>query len=178
MKKNLLRDKAIIRLDIGCGGNKQGKDWVGMDYRALPGVDIVQDLEEFPWKDLPDNSVTVATATHVVEHINPAKGVFINFMNEVWRVLKPGGQFAIVTPYAGSHGYWQDPSHINPCNETTWKYFDPEDKITQGMLYGIYQPAPWQIQLNAFKKEGNMEVVLVKRKDKKEYHDDHKIHWK
>lgn len=173
-----IKDKAIIRLDIGCGDNKQGPDWVGMDYRKLPGVDIVQDLELFPWKDLEDNSVQVAVASHVVEHINPAKGTFINFMNEVWRVLKPNGEFAIACPYAGTHRYFQDPTHVNPCNETTWRYFDPLDVPTNGHLYSIYQPAPWRIKLNAFKTIGDLEVVLVKRIDDVSYHNDGKIHWK
>ena len=173
----LLRDKSIIRLDIGCGDNKQGPDWVGIDYRKLDGVDIVHDLETFPWP-IPDNSVQVAVTSHVVEHINPAKGIFIDFMNEVWRILKPDGEFAIATPYAGSHGYFQDPSHVNPCNETTWKYFDPLDEPTGGQLYHIYEPAPWKIKFATLKKEGNMEVALVKRRDDISYHKDGKIHWK
>ena len=36
---------------------------------------------------------------------------FIRFMDEVWRILKPEGQFMISIPFAGSTGYWQDPSH-------------------------------------------------------------------
>ena len=179
MNKKLFKEKSGIRLDIGCGSNKQ-PGFVGMDYRKVDGVDIVQDLEEFPWKALPDESVLVAIATHVVEHINPAKGIFINFMNEVWRTLKPDGEFAIVTPYAGSHGYFQDPSHINPCNETTFRYFDPLDEKTGGQLYHIYEPAPWQIKPGtmSFKRGQNIEVVLIKRKDDPSYHRDGKIHWK
>lgn len=168
----LLKRKAGIRLDIGCGGNKQGPDWVGIDYRPIEGiVDIVQDLEEFPWKDLPDNCASVAIASHVIEHINPAKGIFIRFMDEVWRVLKPDGEFAIVCPYAGSPGYWQDPSHCNGVTEVTFSYFDPLDKRTNGQLYGIYKPKPWKIKEGtlSLKKNGNLEVVLVKRREDASY---------
>jgi SAM-dependent methyltransferase len=142
-----------------------------MDYRKEPGVDIVQDLEEFPWKDLPDESVELAIASHVIEHINPAKGIFINFMNEVWRILKPDGEFAIVTPYAGSPGYWQDPSHVNGCTENTFRYFDPLDKPTGGALYRIYHPKPWAIKEGtlSLKKTGNLELVLVKRREDPSY---------
>jgi len=168
--KQLLKEKQGIRLDIGCGGNKQ-PGFVGIDYRKLDGVDIVQDLETFPWKALKDESVLVAVASHVVEHINPAKGIFIDFMNEVWRILKPDGEFAIVTPYAGSHGYFQDPSHVNPCNETTFSYFDPLDTRTNGQLYKIYKPKPWKIKEGtlSLRKEGNLEVVLIKRRMDKSY---------
>ena len=175
MKTNvdkLLREKSGIRLDIGCGGNKQGPNWVGIDYRPIPGiVDIVHDLETFPWP-LPDECAQVAIASHVVEHINPAKGTFISFMDEVWRVLQYGGEFGIATPYAGSHGYFQDPTHINPCNETTFAYFDPLDQMTGGQLYRIYQPKPWQIKPGSLhlNKNGNLEVVLIKRRDDESYH--------
>jgi SAM-dependent methyltransferase len=160
--KQLIADQSGIQLDLGCGGNKQGLDWVGMDLRPLPGVDIVHDLEEFPWP-LPDECVTRAVASHVVEHINPHKGVFLRFMDEVWRVMKPDGQFAISLPYWLSQGYAQDPTHCNPCNEQTWSYFDPERH--EGLLYNIYAPKPWKIEYLAWEVHGNMEVVLRKRAD-------------
>lgn len=164
----LLKKNNGIRLDIGCGANKQ-PGFVGMDIRPIKGsVDIVQDLESFPWS-LPDECVTTAVASHVLEHINPHKGVFIAFMDEVWRVMRPGGEFLIAVPYAGSAGYWQDPTHVNPCNENTWDYFDPEGPASGGMLWGIYRPKPWAIKVNTWNETGNMEVVLVKRAMQKKY---------
>ena len=170
--------KTGIRLDIGCGENKQ-PGFIGIDYRKLPGVDIVHDLEKFPWP-IKSNSVLIAIASHVVEHIQPTHGIFIDFMNEVWRVLVPDGEFAIVTPYGGSPGYWQDPTHINGVTENTLRYFDPLDKPTGGALYRIYEPAPWLIKPGtlSLKKEGNLEVVLIKRRDDISYHKDGKVHWK
>jgi len=165
--QKLLKSKSGIKLDIGCGGNKQD-GFVGMDYRKLKGVDIVQDIEKTPWP-LPDESVVLAVASHVVEHIDPHAGVFMRFMDEVWRVLKPDGEFAITTPYAGSIGYFQDPTHCNPCNENTFRYFDPLDVPTGGQLYGIYKPKPWRIKLNAFSQSGNLDVILVKRREDKSY---------
>lgn len=164
----LLKDKAGIKLDIGAGGNKQAPDWVGIDYRALPGIDIVHDLETFPWP-LPDECVNFAVASHVVEHINPHKGIFMQFMDEVWRIMKYDCEFAIATPYAGSIGYYQDPTHINPCNENTWLYFDPLEDKANGQLYNIYRPKPWRIKINTFHPDGNLEVVLVKRRMDKSY---------
>jgi hypothetical protein len=43
----LLKEKSGIRLDIGCGANKQ-ENFVGIDYRDLPGVDIVHNVLKFP----------------------------------------------------------------------------------------------------------------------------------
>lgn len=198
--EQLLKEHSGIRLDIGCGANKQ-QGFVGMDYRALPGVDIVQNVELFPWP-LPDESVTMAVTSHLVEHLNPHSGdarilplvkllinkkliteeevkqyvgeldpgpIFMRFMDEVWRVMKPDGQFALALPYGGSPGFWQDPTHINGCNEATWAYFDPLEPHTGGMLYRIYKPKPWKIQFSAHKPEGNMEIILIKRREDPSY---------
>jgi len=167
---SILKENSGIRLDIGCGKNKQN-GFIGIDYRGLPGVDIVHDLEKFPWP-LPDRSVLVAVASHVVEHINPHAGVFIDFMNEVWRVLQDDGEFLISTPYAGSPGYWWDPTHCNPCSEMTWEYFDPISPLTQGQFYNIYSPLPWKVKHCYWDINGNLEVILVKRKIDKSYNVD------
>jgi predicted SAM-dependent methyltransferase len=152
----LLKDKSGIRLDIGCGSNKQSDDFVGMDIRPLEGVDIVHDMTDIPWP-LPDECVLTAIASHVVEHIPPHNFGFINWMDEVWRVLKPGGQLAIVVPHGNSQGYLQDPTHCNACNENTWSYFDPTHP-----LYSIYAPRPWRIEHLTWSPTVNIEVIMVK----------------
>lgn len=159
--EKLIEQNSGIRLDIGCGGNKV-LGFVGMDMRALPGVDIVHDVEHYPWP-LPDACVLMAVASHLVEHIAPMRFGFIHFMNEVWRVMKTGGEFAIATPHGYSPGYLQDPTHCNPCNETTWAYFDPFEPVTQGLLWNIYRPLPWRIKHLYWEPSANIEVVLVKR---------------
>ena len=165
----LLKDKSGIRLDIGCGANKN-PGFVGVDILPLKGVDIVCDLEEFPWP-LPDECVLMATASHVLEHINPHKGVFIKFMDEIWRVMKPGCQFAFVVPYGESPGFIQDPTHCNPINETTMHYFDPDpEQANIGMsLYAFYRPKPWKIIKQYYNPQGNLEVLLEKRRMDKSY---------
>jgi hypothetical protein len=188
----LVKEKSGIRLDIGCGQNKQ-PGFVGIDYTAYPGVDIVWNVEQFPWP-LKDESVLAAVSSHLVEHLNPHSDdarlaplirlllkkklitqkeiteyigeispgpIFMRFMDEVWRVLKYDGEFGIGCPYATSHGMHQDPTHVNFINETTWAYFDP---LHESRLYTIYKPKPWKIKFSAHQRNGNMEVVLIKRR--------------
>lgn len=159
----LLKSKSGIRLDIG-GGANSNPGFVNIDILPLKGVDIVWDIEKTPWP-LPDECVITATSSHVLEHINPHKGVFINVMNEIWRVLKPHGQFAFVVPHAESHGYAQDPTHCNMINETTMHYFDPDPEGTNigPQLYNFYRPKPWKIERQYFNPQGNLEVLLTKR---------------
>lgn len=165
----LLKSKSGIRLDIGCGENKN-PGFVGIDILPLKGVDIVWDIEKTPWP-LPDECVITATSSHVLEHINPHKGVFIDVMNEIWRVMKPHGQFAGVVPHAASHGFAQDPTHCNPINETTFNYFDPdpEGRNIGQQLYGFYRPMPWKIERLYFNPSGNIEFLLSKRPMDKSY---------
>lgn len=167
----LIKSKSGIRLDVGGGANPQ-PGFVNIDILPLPEVDIVWDLEKTPWP-LGDETVLHAVASHVLEHIQPARGVFVNVMNEVWRVLKPGGQFAFVVPYAGNALYWQDPTHCNGITETTLYYFDPdpEGKFAGQSLYRFYQPKPWKIQFLAADRNGVLECVLVKRRDDPSFHE-------
>jgi len=153
----LIATKSGILLDIGCGQNAQ-PGWTGMDIRELPGVDIVQDVESFPWP-LPDECVKLAMASHLIEHINPHKFGFINFMNEVWRVLQVGSEFAMALPHGSSQGYLQDPTHCNPCNEATFDYFCPE---RESGLYWIYKPKPWRVKVLNSNPAASIEVVLIK----------------
>ena len=88
--------------------------------------------------------------------------IFMRFMDEAWRVLKVGGELLLSGPYAGSPGFYQDPSHINACNETTWEYFTPKGPLTGGVLWGIYKSKPWKIKLNTWHQIGFFEVVLEK----------------
>jgi hypothetical protein len=66
---DIVKEHGGIQLDVGCGGNKQ-QGFVGIDVRPIEGVDIVHDLNLFPWP-LPDDCVLRAVASHLMEHIPP-----------------------------------------------------------------------------------------------------------
>ena len=142
-----------ILLDIGCGENKQ-QGFVGMDKRELDGVDIVHDLEDFPYP-LEDECCLTIKGSHIYEHIKP--WLSIDFMNELWRLLKVGGQLMLSLPYGWSYGYIQDPTHCNPANEATFTYFEKGKP-----LYNIYKPKPWKIEFSAYQQTGNIEVIMRK----------------
>ena len=152
-------------LDVGAGDDPQPK-CVAMDRRNIPGIDVVHDIEDFPWP-FPDDTFDKIIASHIIEHIDPSKS--IDVMNEAWRVMAVGGEILIAMPYPGSFGHWQDPTHIRPWNEATPSYFDPEDPRGNLLdnkyknLYEIYRPKPWKITYRAWKNDGNLEIVMMKR---------------
>jgi hypothetical protein len=156
--KSVIEKKAGILLDIGCGETKR-KGFVRLDMRPLEGIDIVHDLEEFPYP-LNDESCLTIVASHVIEHIKPWK--FIPMMDELWRIMKYEGQLAISMPYGFSSGFLQDPTHCNMCNHSTWQYFD-----SRFPLYTIYRPKSWRIEdgFPQWQDNGNMEIVLRKVKE-------------
>lgn len=151
--------QAQVWLDVGCGENKQ-PNCIGMDARKVPGVDVVHDVEKFPWP-FADQTFTRITMSHLMEHIKP--WLSIDVMNEMWRIIRPKGNVFMVMPYPGSAGHWQDPTHIKPWNETTPKYFDPEDPSG---LYGIYKPKPWKIEGCVWRSDGNIEIAFSRREVK------------
>jgi SAM-dependent methyltransferase len=144
-----------IRLDIGCGDNKQ-PNWVGMDKRKVKGVDIVHDAQDFPYP-LESDSCFQVLLSHLWEHIEPKHR--IDLMNEIWRILKMDGQLLISVPYYLSFGACQDPTHYTCPTEATFTYFDPNCE-----LYKIYKPKPWKLVQNNYSMNGNMEVILEKIK--------------
>ncbi|MBI4928320.1 MAG: hypothetical protein HY835_11180 [Anaerolineae bacterium] len=155
----------MMKLDIACGNHKD-LGWTGIDIQALPGVDIVHDLNVHPWP-VASESVVQAKAWHIVEHIPPVavteKGTrrpFIEFMNECWRVLKAGALIDIETPYGGSAGFLHDPTHCNPVSELTFEHFDPDYR-----RYQTYQPKPWKILVLRWAPDGNVNVLMEKRRE-------------
>ena len=161
----------ILKIDLACGNNKLGEDWLGVDIIPFPTVDMVWDLDVYPWP-FPDGCATTILCSHYVEHINPARGGFLKFMDECWRILKIGGEMGVAAPYGVSEGYVQDPTHCNPVNHATFFYFDPLHKSD---FYKVYHPKPWKIKESIWHSNGNIEVSLIKREDIKEYYEDIKI---
>lgn len=128
-------------LDIGCGSHRRAsshiKKCIGMDTRKGPGVDVVHDIETFPWPFEADTFERLI-AWHVFEHLKP--WLMIDVMNECWRILQEDKEFDIGMPCPGTSAFYQDPTHVRTWNEATPLYFDPAHKA-----YLNYKPQPWTL---------------------------------
>ena len=80
----------------------------------------------------PDSSFDSISAFDFLEHIPRVLGThdgrstrfpFVELMNEVHRVLKPGGRFYAVTPAYPRMQAFHDPTHVNFITQGTWEYF-------------------------------------------------------
>ena len=106
------------KLDLACGQNKTA-GYFGIDAVKMEGVDAVVDLEKFPWP-IKSNSAEDIVCNHYVEHTPD----LIKFMDEVYRILKPGGKIKIISPYYTSMRCWQDPTHKRAISEATFLYYN------------------------------------------------------
>lgn len=111
-------------LDIGCGKHKVNKDAIGLDTTQLDGVDVVHNLEMFPYP-FADSEFDEVHANMVLEHLLNFEGA----MREVYRVLKSGGLFYIKVPYYTSTCAFQDYTHKNFFTEKTFSYFTKENEL-------------------------------------------------
>ncbi|MER5860844.1 glycosyltransferase [Streptomyces sp900105245] len=106
----------LLALDLGAGHRKP-PGYLGVDRRPGKGVDIVATL---PGKlDLPDGSVGLMRAVDFLEYV-PAK---VPLINELYRLLAPGGMLLSMTPSSDGRGAYQDPTHVAYYNENSFWYY-------------------------------------------------------
>ncbi len=105
-------------LEVGCGTNKY-PGAIGIDRVELDGVDIIHDLNIFPWKDIKDGEFDWIVMRDVIEHLNDTIAV----MRECYRILKPCGKLYIRTGYWNHRYAFADPTHIRFFTEETFEFF-------------------------------------------------------
>lgn len=122
----------IIKIDIGCGGNKVGPEWIGLDKYPMKGVDRVIDLgsERWPFKD---DSVDEAHSSHFLEHLTNFNDKWerVHFFNELYRVMKQGAKAQLIFPHWCSNRYYGDPTHKEPFGEMGFFYLKKEWREAQ-----------------------------------------------
>lgn len=111
-----------FKLDLGCGRYKK-TGYIGVDKFAVVEPDIICDVEKerLPFED---SSVSEIYSSHVFEHIEDIQTV----MNEIHRVLKPGGLLTIRVPYWTSEGAFRDPTHVRFFTEKSFEYWQPNNE--------------------------------------------------
>jgi len=106
----------LMKLNLGCF-DRLLEGFVNVDWLPGPGVEVVDLRQLWPW---PDATVDHIRAHDVIEHL-PDK---ILTMNELWRVLKPGGTVEIMVPTTDGSGAFQDPTHVSFWNRHSFLYYE------------------------------------------------------
>lgn len=134
-------DKQTI-LVLGCGRKQDPKfyglkrangddvttdeiHWVtlDMDPYVEPKIVATLGIDAIP---LPDDSVDLVIAMHVLEHIGTQGQTkeWFQFWEEAYRILKPDGRLQFECPLSSSVWAWADPTHVRAINEYCFLYFN------------------------------------------------------
>ncbi len=107
----------VRALDVGCGGRKL-PGAVGMDTLSLAGVDVVHDANNIPWP-FEAGTFELVFLNHALEHV----GNLVAVMDEIHRVLRPGGRLVVQVPYFRSVDAFNDPTHTHFFTAGSLDYF-------------------------------------------------------
>jgi SAM-dependent methyltransferase len=86
-----------LRLNLGCGHIPM-EGYLNVDRRALPGVDIVAEVDALPFES---GELDEIFSAHLLEHF-PQEQLHRELLPYWIKLLKPGGEFRAVVPDADS----------------------------------------------------------------------------
>lgn len=104
------------RLNLGCGTDIRD-GWVNLDSVALPGVDVVHDLNELPIP-LPSEHFEEIVCRDILEHVD-----LVPVVADLHRLLAPGGTLHIQSPHFTSRNVYMDPTHRKAFSVDTFDFF-------------------------------------------------------
>jgi len=127
-----------MKLYLGAGKHRL-EGFHHVDSYPFEGIDTVCDIT----KGLPfdTNSVDVIYSQDFLEHLPPESKMSV--INEMWRVLKPGGTMEHYIPNAGSRNDFGSPSHLSHWNLQQFEHFDvnsyryEKDREYEGFIGGF-----------------------------------------
>jgi SAM-dependent methyltransferase len=120
------------KLNIGCAGDIRN-GFVNVDFVKQNGVDVVCDLNKFPWP-FKNGEFDEIYASHVLEHVDD----LIKVMNEIHRISSDGAKIIIRGPHFSCGVSYRDPTHKRFFSYFTFEYFckmeDYYDRKEKGLF--------------------------------------------
>ena len=122
-----------MRLNLGCGRDIRA-GFINLDLVSLPGVDVAYDLDQgfLPFKDSQFDEVY---CRHVLEHLE----AFSTVMEDLVRILRPGGILKVEAPHCSGPMAYSDPTHRRFFAYNTFRYF------TEDYVFNFYSQARAEI---------------------------------
>ncbi len=131
------RQKIVI--ELGCGPSKKPGS-IGIDSLPVNNVDIVIDLEGgLPF--IPDNSVDEVYSSHFLEHIKNIDAL----LNEIYRILKPGGIHKAVVPHFSNPYYYSDFTHAIFFGLYSFDYYATDGSKLRRTVPNFYKTVKFKI---------------------------------
>lgn len=153
-----------LRLHLGCG-DRVYPSWMNIDrYPTSPSVTGC-DLSRDPIAAQTD-SIDYIFSEDFLEHLPPERRVSI--LNEMWRVLVPGGVMEHYVPNAGSQNDFGSPSHLSHWNLQTFEHVDVDsyrwdkDRTFEGIHCGFTKVSAdllnWRVEADGIKRAQSLRV--------------------
>jgi predicted SAM-dependent methyltransferase len=142
-----------LNLHLGCGDLRL-PNHVNIDIRISTATDVVRDvLRGLPYAD---STVDTIRSENFLEHLPQSEAIWI--MNEMWRVLRPGGIAYHQIPMAGTTVDYQDPTHLSRWHPETFTYFELHHARQR------YYPniKPWTIHVDIILPNQILDVTMRK----------------
>jgi len=133
----IVKAKSGIKLDLSLGGQP--------DPTAVSIADLKMDPLKIPFP-VPTGSVHTVVMVHLLEYLDPAQ--FFRWMDELHRVMRPGGLVFASGPYGGdeSQGWLSDPTHRLRIVEQSFSWLDPRFPFyALHPSIGRPTPRPWHV---------------------------------
>ena len=117
-------EKSILKeINLGAG-KKVIQGFINVDIKPLEGIDVVWDLNNFPYP-FPDNYASYVLLDNTLEHLDDP----IRVLKELYRIGSNGCVIEIFVPYVKSIGAFQDLTHKHFFTEKTFTYFSSFHKL-------------------------------------------------
>lgn len=117
-------------LELGAGiehyEGKPNEEVTHLDCLKLPHIEIVHDLDKYPWP-FKDNTFDIVICSHLLEHLQN----LIKAMQEIKRVCKNKAVIKIRVPHFSCGVSYRDPSHKRLFSYFTFDYFTDYSFYTQ-----------------------------------------------
>lgn len=108
-KRGLLKNPHELQnavIELGCGPKKRHEGSIGIDIIDGAAVDLVGDALTV-LRQLPAGSARLVTSSHFLEHVADPGAM----LDEMSRLLAPGGEIEIIVPHFGHPYFRSDPTH-------------------------------------------------------------------
>lgn len=106
------------KLNLGCGRDTR-KGFVNLDMRSLQGVDVVHDLNEFPYP-FPDNSFSYIYSRNCLEQLFDMRRV----LDELYRISRPNAILEISVFHFSSVMAFTEYNHTFFRSNSFWTFRD------------------------------------------------------
>jgi predicted SAM-dependent methyltransferase len=147
----------MIRINLGCG-NDWKVGYINVDIVDLKGVDMVEDLNQFPYP-FPDEYADEILMKDVIEHLdNPMKVI-----QECWRILKPEGILKIKVVYWNHHLSYGDPQHKHAFSADYFLFFTGRKREYYMNHHFRDFNIKWIFDSHARIKYGDNEKILLEK---------------